>query len=71
MGGSLRRYSYKLRISWVSFLLKEIYSWIGCGITAGILAWVMHSLVDTGWSSFQLKCIVVVIDRDRAELEDR
>jgi len=27
---------------------------LGIGMTAGILAWMIHSLVDTGWASLQL-----------------
>ncbi len=27
---------------------------LGCGISAGILAWILHSLVDTAWASLQL-----------------
>jgi putative inorganic carbon (HCO3(-)) transporter len=30
---------------------------LGCGITAGILAWMVHSLVDTAWASLQLSVL--------------
>ena len=31
---------------------------LGCGISCGLLAWMVHSLVDTPWSSLQLSILL-------------
>jgi O-antigen ligase len=31
---------------------------IGCGISCGIMAWLIHSLMDTPWSSLQLNILL-------------
>ncbi len=34
---------------------------LGCGISCGILAWMVHSLLDTPWSSLQLSLLLWVL----------
>jgi O-antigen ligase len=39
---------------------KDLYT-IGCGISCGILAWMIHSLLDTPWSSLQLSVLLWLV----------
>jgi len=49
---------------------KDLYV-LGCGLCCGILAWMIHSLVDTPWSSLQLSILVWLLIGILLSLENK